>query len=536
MTTLTKIGKLGAGTYGYVYSAKTQESEDVAVKRNFVDMSVSGIGSMRELSFLKMLREHPCTVEIMSVALCDPFDKSNPMTPAVATAREADKMREDKLHFVMKMIKHNSEEFISRPDCTPEVCRAMITQLLLGLEFMHSNAICHRDIKPENCLVSYSTEGIVQLKICDFGLSQVLSTIMPTTPKVTTSWYRAPEVCCGYQQYTNKIDMWAAGCTIFQYISKVAFLNGVTSSSNDKIDEDILNNILGRLPTPTKQSVLDHFFEKGVRVNLNAIASPIRRRTFKELLNLDSSKEHMYEEAGFSLDDFCDLLSHLLVIDPQERWSATKALEHRFFDIYRQYIKNMRESYPPNPGTLPFIVVTKCIERQWAAALIVDIYNKRQEHSWYKHRDIFHSLDLFDRYLEWAWSPDSKIKLRPSETKYQGRLHSEIEVKLRLYVCMYMIHKFFSTMYLPTSWREFIPEEFRTTQFDILAEQFEIQVAKNVVAYGLYRQTLFEMPEQYNHKVDEHTLCHLLQGYTSLESWSEGSCRALYRKLVGMSI
>jgi cell division cycle 2-like protein len=528
MGTLTKIDKLGSGTYGVVYSAKTKDSEDVAVKRNFVDMAVSGIGSIRELSFLKMLKGHPCVVEIMSVALSDPFDKSNPMTPGVAIAREQDKMREDKIHFVMRMVQHNSEAFMNSAECTPEVCRAMMVQMLLGLEFMHANGICHRDIKPANALVALSKDGIIQLKICDFGLSQILSTITPSTPRVTTSWYRAPEVCAGYTQYTNKIDMWATGCTFFEYVSKVPFMNGVEST-----DEDIFNNILGRLPKSTPSSVIENLFSKGVRLPIKAIASPIRRRMFRESLNISDEAIKVYEESGFNIDDFCDLLSHLMVVDPSQRWSAAKALEHKFFDNYRKYIELMRGSYPPNAGVFPVIAVTKCVERQWAAAIIVSIYNKRLEYSWYKHRDLFHTLDLFDRYLEWSFDPNNNVKLRLGETKYQGRLHSETEVKLRVYVCLYMVHKFFSTMYLPSSWRDFVPLEFRTAHYDAIAEQFEIHIAKNVVSYGLYRQTIYEMPEQYNHQVDEYSVCKLLEAYTSLDTWGGGSCRALYRTLTG---
>ena len=56
-----------------------------------------------------------------------------------------------------------------------------------------------------------SDKGI--LKIADFGLSRSLGNPkQPSTPKVVTLWYRAPEVLFGSRIHTSAMDLWSAGC------------------------------------------------------------------------------------------------------------------------------------------------------------------------------------------------------------------------------------------------------------------------------------------------------------------------------------
>ena len=49
-----------------------------------------------------------------------------------------------------------------------DTAKYYLAQIVLALEYLHSNGVIHRDLKPENILVD--SEG--HIKLTDFGLSE----------------------------------------------------------------------------------------------------------------------------------------------------------------------------------------------------------------------------------------------------------------------------------------------------------------------------------------------------------------------------
>jgi serine/threonine protein kinase len=99
--------------------------------------------------------------------------------------------------------------------------KCIIKQLFEGLVHLEQNRILHRDLKPSNILLN--KHGV--LKIIDFGIARYTDCEhmqhekKQYTRRVTTPLYQAPELFFGEKLYDHKIDVWAAGCILFELLT-----------------------------------------------------------------------------------------------------------------------------------------------------------------------------------------------------------------------------------------------------------------------------------------------------------------------------
>lgn len=566
---LVKIDKIGEGSYGSVYAAKEckkgeeksiikkklfeiNEDSLVAVKRNFKEPSMTGYSNLRELNMLIALAGHPYIVNLIDVKNSDPFkDTTRPMTPVKNTSFK--NMNVDRMHFVMEYLPFNGEEYIDEKTCTPGAIKVLSMQLMLAIEYMHSQGVVHRDIRTSNILISVDEEGNHKLALCDFGLSRFMGDGY-STPGTVTSWYRAPEILTRCL-YDKKIDIWAAGCVIYELICSRALLKGL-----DDDNTDLFNAILTKLPITPSKEVIIKLFNRGKKLKLKDY-SKYTRKTYVERMVLTQKFKKEFESIPGSLNELEDLLEKMLCLDPDKRISATRALNHSFFDWTRKHIEEIRKDYPPEPPALPFYEIYPCIERKWVFALAFTIYNDYldgdelpvssipltnfpkidkshlppKQSDWFSHRTLFHALDLFDQYLNYCFTSD-ELSLRHEETSVMGKIHTKEETYLRFYACIYQMYKYNSTLEITLKWEEIVPSCFTDKKSMKIQEKFEELMVFNVTKMFIYRKTLLEISSEFIDTLDEADIRNLLYKLGNMkDEFLDGSVRALYRKFMNIS-
>ena len=89
-------------------------------------------------------------------------------------------------------------------------------QILSAVVYCHALKIVHRDLKPEKLLLESEDEG-ANIKVIDFGTSQVFNPDKKMSQKFGTPYYIAPEVL--KKEYNEKCDVWSCGVILYILLS-----------------------------------------------------------------------------------------------------------------------------------------------------------------------------------------------------------------------------------------------------------------------------------------------------------------------------
>lgn len=398
-----KICKIGEGTYGRVYHAlpitepgvPSPVSGPVAIKRNLVSRSFEGtIGSLRELDLLTTVKGHPYCITLKEVIYGSPF-VDEPLSPANG------KFIDDSAFFVFEKGDCDGEAWTKKGSPLINERKLYCTQLLLAVEFIHSRGIYHRDLKPSN-VICFLTEKkkLLAAKITDFGLSQHWSRQVINMEGFVTLWYRAPEISLA-EEYDFKVDIWSLGCILFECFSNKKLLT-------PKDDAALLNAVFKLFGgTKSMQSKAKLLYKSSIT---RAAERP--KRTLEELLEFTESQKAQFNsslldgELNFgSFDEFVELLSKMLLVDKNERWTASQCLNHRFFDRVRGFVNRTRWEFGINEVGERVVspelqlVYSPSVNRREGMDWFRELHEIRHSLDWYTNQIFFHAIEMFDRYL-----------------------------------------------------------------------------------------------------------------------------------------
>jgi serine/threonine protein kinase len=89
--------------------------------------------------------------------------------------------------------------------------RHFFQQIISGVEYCHRNMVVHRDLKPENLLL----DSKMNVKIADFGLSNVMRDGHFLKTSCGSPNYAAPEVISGRLYAGPEVDVWSCGVILY---------------------------------------------------------------------------------------------------------------------------------------------------------------------------------------------------------------------------------------------------------------------------------------------------------------------------------
>jgi len=186
--------KLGEGTFGVVRLAiNKQTGEKVAIKilekskltnyndKNRLDREINILNKIHHPNIVKLF----CTIE---------------------TDRQ--------IFIIMEYIKGNElfQYILVRKKLEEEEAFYFFIQIINCIDYLHKVRIAHRDLKAENIIIE---QGTKEIKLIDFGLSNIYEDGQLLSTACGSPCYAAPEMLEGKSYKGSTVDIWSAGVVLY---------------------------------------------------------------------------------------------------------------------------------------------------------------------------------------------------------------------------------------------------------------------------------------------------------------------------------
>nr|XP_034979156.1 NUAK family SNF1-like kinase 2 [Zootoca vivipara] len=183
---------LGKGTYGKVKKARERSGKLVAIKsirKDKIKDEQDLVHIRREIEIMSSLN-HPHIIAVHEV-----FENSSKIVIVMEYASKGD------------LYDYISE----RQRLTEQEARHFFRQVVSAIYYCHKNGIVHRDLKLENILLDANGN----IKIADFGLSNVFQQDRFLQTFCGSPLYASPEIVNGRPYKGPEVDSWSLGVLLY---------------------------------------------------------------------------------------------------------------------------------------------------------------------------------------------------------------------------------------------------------------------------------------------------------------------------------
>ncbi|CAI0439476.1 unnamed protein product [Linum tenue] len=212
------------------------------------------------------------------------------------------------IYVVMEYVKSGElfDYIVEKGRLQEDEARNFFQQIISGVEYCHRNMVVHRDLKPENLLL----DSKCNVKIADFGLSNIMRDGHFLKTSCGSPNYAAPEVISGKLYAGPEVDVWSCGVILY------ALLCGTLPFDDENIP-NLFKKIKGGIYT------LPSHLSPGARdlIPRMLVVDPMKRMTIPEI------RQHPWFQAR---------LPRYLAVPPPDTMQQAKKIDE---EILQEVIK-----------------------------------------------------------------------------------------------------------------------------------------------------------------------------------------------------
>lgn len=208
------------------------------------------------------------------------------------------------------------------PKLTDSDIRFYIFQILQALDYCHSKGIMHRDLKPHNVMIDHDRR---KLLLIDWGLSDYYHPGQNYSTRVSSRYYKAPELLIDMPCYDYSLDIWSLGCILAGMVfKKEPFFRG-----RDNCDQLVqIARVLG-------SETLFGYMDSSKHQLHPQYDGLLERSSFSKK---SWSKFVTTENQDLVSPEALDLLDRMLVYDRAKRITPREAMQHPYFGTVRDQV------------------------------------------------------------------------------------------------------------------------------------------------------------------------------------------------------